>query len=595
MREKDPLVRPSRACWLLAIPLLATACDRGPTPPGNAAAGAARAALPAPGAPPGPAEGIIPGSRAPGTAELQFVDVAEAVGLHFTHHDGRSGRKYVLEIVGSGAAFFDHDGDGDADVYLVDGTDLPGATGAPDASDQLFENRGGTFTNITASSGIAGEKGYGHGCAAADLDGDGKLDLYVANRGDNFLWQNQGAGSFVDVARTTGVTEPRWSTACACADHDLDGDVDIFVANYLEYSLESPPWCGLKEKGIAAYCEPNDFPGQPDALYRNDGGKFVEVAKAAGVDDPNGKGLGAVWGDYDNDGDPDLFVANDSTENRLFKNLGNGKLEEIGFRAGVAVSENGVVQNGMGTTFGDWDNDGWLDLTVTNYADQSNSLHRNDRNGYFTDITTSSRTGAVTFPFLGWATELFDPDNDGFLDLFVANGHLHDNLSELGQSGTYAQRNLLFFNQRDGTFSERSLALGPGLALVEVSRGAAFADLDLDGDVDILVTNSHGPVRLLRNDGGNRNRWLGVRVLDPRGHETCIGARLTLQAGGSTQIREVRSGGGYLSQNELRVTFGLGQAARVDRLEVRWPSGRSVSLEGLEPNRTLEVREPPAR
>jgi hypothetical protein len=532
-----------------------------------------------------------PTSGVDGNAAVQFVDVAEASGIHFTHFDGRSGRKYVLEIVGSGAAFFDYDGDADPDIYLVNGAALPGYEGPPGSTDLLYENRGGSFTDVTEKAGIR-QSAYGHGCAAGDYDGDGDLDLYVTRFGDNALYRNNGNGTFTDVAKEAGVTEPNWSTSCAFADYDLDGDLDLYVVNYLEFSVAENPWCGLKEKGFRAYCEPNNFPGQPDALYRNNGnGTFTNVTKEAGVLD-RGKGLGVVWGDYDNDGDPDLYVANDSTENLLYRNRGNGTFEEVGFASGVAVSQDGVVQNGMGTAFGDWNNDGWLDLIVTNYAKQMNSLYRNDGDGFFTDLSTSSRTGAVSYPEVGWGTEFFDYDNDGWLDIFVANGHLHDNLADLGQEGTYGQRNFLFKNRRDGTFDEISNHLGPSMRLEEVSRGAAFADYDLDGDVDILVTNSHGPPRLLRNDGGNRGHWLAILLAPANGHADAIGARVIARVGNTMQLREVRSGSGYLSQNELKMIFGLGDSTAVDRLEIAWPSGRKQVLEHVPANQTLTVREP---
>lgn len=525
------------------------------------------------------------------TSAIQFVDVAEQSGIRFSHVDGRSGQKYVLEIVGSGAAFFDYDDDGDPDLYLVNGTASPGSGASSPATDRLYENVGGSFTDVTEKAGVK-DSGYGHGCAAGDYDGDGDLDLHVTNYGDNYLYRNNGNGTFTDAAKSAGVTEPRWSTSCAFADYDLDGDLDLYVVNYLELSTDKNPWCGLKEKGIRAYCEPNNFPGQPDALYRNNGdGTFADVTREAGVYDSNGKGLGVVWGDYDNDGDPDIYVANDSTENSLYRNNGDGTFEDVAFLTGVAVSKDGVVLNGMGTTFGDWDNDGWLDLTVTNYEKQTNTLYRNDRDGYFSDVTTSSKTGPATFPMVGWATELIDHDNDGYLDLFVANGHLHDNVVELGQEGTYGQRNFFFVNQRDGTFSERSSELGPGMRLEDVSRGAAFADYDLDGDIDILVTNSNGPARLLRNDGGNRNNWLAVKVTGSKGRGDAIGARVTARIGESLQVREVRSGSGYLSQNELKVMFGLGDRTSVDSLEIRWPSGRTQRLEGIPANQTITVVE----
>ncbi|MBI1927124.1 CRTAC1 family protein [Candidatus Poribacteria bacterium] len=526
------------------------------------------------------------------SAEIQFVDVTEAAGIHFTHVDGRSGQKYFMETLGSGAAFFDYDNDGDADLYLVNGAPLPGYQGTETPTNHLYENNGdGTFTDVTEKAGV-GDTGYGHGCAVGDYDNDGDLDLYVTNYGPNVLYRNNGDGTFTDVTGEAGVGDAHWSTSCAFADYDRDGDLDLYVVNYIEFNIAENPWCGLKEKGLRAYCEPNNFPGQPDILYRNNGdGTFTDVTKGAGIYNPNGKGLGVVWGDYNNDGYPDLYVANDSTENFLYQNKGDGMFEEVGFMAGVALNENGVAENGMGTAFGDWDNDGWLDLTVTNYANQTNTLYHNDRGGFFSDVTTPSQTGRISYPYLGWATAFIDYDNDGYLDLFVANGHLHDNLKELGQEGTYGQRNLLFRNNHDGTFTDVSTEAGPGMALEDVSRGAAFADYDLDGDIDLLVTNSNSSPRLLRNDGGNRNNWLAIRLIGTKGLTDAIGARVTIRTGALSQIREIQSGSGYLSQNELTILFGLGNRTIVDTMEIRWPGGGEEQMEGVPANQFIVVTE----
>ena len=519
-------------------------------------------------------------------AELQFTDVTHEAGIHWTHIDGRSGQKYFMETLGSGAAFFDYDSDGAPDLYLVNGAPLPGYDAAVNQNtdktittitadfysrptNSLFRNNGdGTFTDVTEDAGV-GDTGYGHGCAVGDYDNDGHPDIYVTNYGENRLYRNNGNGTFSDVTEKAGVAEPRWSTGCAFADYDNDGHLDLYVVNYIVFNLEENPWCGLKEKGIRAYCEPDNFPAQSDTLFRNNGdGTFTDVTKSAGIYNTTGKGLGVVWGDYNNDGAPDIYVANDSTENLFYRNNGDGTFEEVGFMVGVALSENGAAENGMGTTFGDYDNDGWLDLTVTNYAQQTNTLYHNDSDGFFTDATTTTKTAQVTYPYLGWATAFIDYDNDGYRDIFVANGHLHENLMELGQEGTYGQRNLLFQNRRDGTFAEVAETLGEAMQIADVSRGATFADYDLDGDIDICVTNANAPPRLLRNDGGNRNNWLQIRL-----PASAIGTRVKVTTGNLTQTREVRSGDGYLSQSELKLHFGLGMRAVVDSVEVRYQSG----------------------
>ena len=468
---------------------------------------------------------LIPAISA--NTNIQFVDVTQEAGIHWKHVDGRSGQKYFMETLGSGAAFFDYDADGDPDLYFVNGAPLPGYVSQEIPTNCLYQNNGdGTFTDVTEKAGV-GDTGYGHGCAVGDYNNDGKLDLYVTNYGVNRLYRNNGDGTFTEVAEAAGVTEPRWSTSCAFADYDRDGNLDLYVVNYIVFDIDENPWCGFKEKGIRAYCEPDNFTAQSDTLYRNNGdGTFTDVTKTVGIYNTTGKGLGVVWGDYNNDGTPDLYVANDSTENLFYHNNGDGTFEEVGFMVGVALSEDGVAENGMGTAFGDWNNDGWLDLTVTNYAQQTNTLYHNDADGFFTDTTATTKTAQLTYPYLGWATAFIDYDNDGYQDLFVANGHLHENLAELGQEGTYGQRNLLFRNSANNTFAEVSETLGPGMKLEDVSRGATFADYDLDGDIDIVVTNSNTAPRLLRNDGGNGKKLVTDPIDgDKRFHGCDWGAR----------------------------------------------------------------------
>ena len=536
-------------------------------------------------------QGILIGSVSADT-NIQFVDVTLEAGIHWKHVDGRSGQKYFMETLGSGAAFFDYDADGDPDLYFVNGAPLPGYVSQEIPTNCLYQNNGdGTFTDVTEKAGV-GDTGYGHGCAVGDYNNDGKLDLYVTNYGTNQLYRNNGDGTFTEVAEAAGVTEPRWSTSCAFADYNRDGNLDLYVVNYIVYDLDENPWCGLKENGIRAYCEPDNFTAQSDTLYRNNGdGTFTDVTKSAGIHNVTGKGLGVVWGDYNNDGTSDIYVANDSTENLFYQNNGDGTFEEVGFMVGVALSEDGAAENGMGTAFGDWNNDGWLDLTVTNYAQQTNTLYHNDADGFFTDATATTKTAQITYPYLGWATAFIDYDNDGYQDLFVANGHLHENLAELGQEGTYGQRNLLFRNNANNTFTEVSETLGSGMKLADVSRGATFADYDLDGDIDIVVTNSNTAPRLLRNNGGNRQNWLQIRLTATKGSPDAIGTRVKITTAKLTQTREVRSGDGYLSQQDLTLHFGIGDYEQVDSIEVRWQSGTKQILGSVSANQMLFLEE----
>ncbi|MDE0016000.1 MAG: CRTAC1 family protein [Candidatus Poribacteria bacterium] len=523
---------------------------------------------------------------------IQFVDVTQEAGIHWKHTDGRSGQKYFMETLGSGAAFFDYDADGDPDLYFVNGAPLPGYVAQAVPTNCLYRNNGdGTFTDVTEESGV-GDTGYGHGCAVGDYNNDGQLDLYVTNYGTNRLYRNNGDGTFTDVAEIAGVTEPRWSASCAFADYDRDGNLDLYVVNYIVFDIDENPWCGLKEKGIRAYCEPDNFPAQSDTLFRNNGdGTFTDVTKSAGIYNITGKGLGVVWGDYNNDGAPDVYVANDSTENFFYHNNGDGTFEEVGFMVGVALSEDGAAENGMGTAFGDWNNDGWLDLTVTNYAQQTNTLYHNDADGFFTDATATTKTAQLTYPYLGWATAFIDYDNDGYQDLFVANGHLHENLAELRQQGTYGQRNLLFRNNYNGTFTEVSETLGPGMKLEDVSRGATFADYDSDGDIDIVVTNSNTAPRLLRNDGGNQKNYLQIRLIATQGTTDAIGARIKITTGELTQTREVRSGDGYLSQRDLTLHFGVADYVQIDSIEIQWQSGAKQLIKSVPANQVLSLKE----
>ena len=550
-------------------------------------------------------------SGLPVRAQFHFTEVpaqataAESLfrgtGIHFQHTDGRSGERYFVETLGSGAAWFDYDRDGDLDIYFVNGADLPENRSDVPPTNALYRNNGdGTFADVTSDAGV-GDTGYGFGCCVGDYDNDGYSDLYVTNFGPNLLYHNNGDGTFTDMTHEAGVGDERWGASAAFADYDNDGNIDLFVANYVTYQLENNQEC--YERGIRAYCPPADFAGAQDVLYRNNGdGTFTDVTQKAGFINSNGKGLGVVWGDYDNDGYADLSVANDTTPDTLYWNKGDGTFMEVGTFVGIAYSGRGTALSGMGISFGDYDNDGWLDRVVTNFQDEPNTLHHNDGIGentglppVFADTTYASSLGRPSLPYLAWGVDFVDLDNDGHQDIFAANGHVHDKAEEINrdvnQSSTYAQRNQVFRNRGDGGFDEISEGIGSGLHMKKVSRGAAFGDYDNDGDLDILITNSNQTPDLLRNDSVNSNHWLILQTIGTLSNRDGIGARVKVFAGGISQIREVKSGSSYLSQSDMRLHFGLGETSQADMVEIRWPSGLVERFESVKANQILKAIE----
>jgi len=514
---------------------------------------------------------------APTAAEVQFVDATAAAGIAFHHRHGGTGEKYPMETMGSGVVFFDYDADGWLDLYFVNSAG-PGA---------LYRNKGdGTYADATALAGVA-DSGYGLGCAAADYDGDGDLDLYITCYGPNILYRNEGDGTFTDATAAAKVAGPQManpgmSTGTAFADHDADGDLDLFVGNYAEFrpALHKP--C-IRGEGIAVYCGPEAFAPQRDVFYRNDGnGTFTDIADEVGLLPAAAKELGAFFIDYDQDRDPDLYVAGDRSPNLLYRNDG-GHFAEVGALAGVAYNDMGKPLAGMGVDVGDYDNDGLFDFLVTNYQWETNSLYRNLGNGFFADITFQSGLGVPSLQFLAWGTFFFDYDNDGDRDIFVANGHLDDNIERF-DAVTYEQQNQVFRNDGRGRFEDMSNLVGPGLLLKQVSRGAAMGDYDNDGDLDVAVTNNNQPAVLLRNDGGNANHWLSLRLVGD-----LVGAEVRVTAGDLMQVDVVRTGSSYMCQSALRPFFGLGDRTLVDELEIRWPSGKVQLLQDVPVDQILTV------
>jgi hypothetical protein len=514
---------------------------------------------------------------------VRFTDITRESGVSFHHVNGASPDKHLVETMGSGGLFFDYDNDGWIDLFLVDGGSLADARVASQAKHRLYRNRGnGTFEDVTAKSGIR-HRDYGMGACAGDYDNDGWIDLYVTNFGPNALYRNRGDGSFTDVTAFAHVGEPRWSASCAFADLDKDGDLDLFVVNYVDADRQKTPYCGNAKLAQRFYCHPLNYPSLPNTLYRNDGrGVFTDVSAASGIGAHRGNGLGVVVTDYDGDGWPDVFVANDSVANVLFRNTGKLRFVETALGAGVAVATDGKARAGMGVDAGDYDGDGREDVVVTNLDFETHSLFRNVGDGLFEYTTRTSGLGFATLPFVGFGVAFLDADNDMQLDIAIANGHIMDNAPVYRSGTTYAQRNLFFRNAGSKRFVEIGRNAGDGFALEKVSRGLVAGDIDNDGDLDLVVTNNGQSADVLRNDSVRGNSLL-VRA--------AIGARVRVTAGGQTQVRDVRAGSSYLGQNDLRVHFGLGHAAMADRVEVTWPSERVEVLSTVAVNQIVTIHE----
>jgi hypothetical protein len=520
----------------------------------------------------------------------QFTDITAQAGITFKHVFSPE-KKYIVESMSGGVALFDYDNDGYLDIYFVNSLTVDLATKHQKTKSALYHNNGdGTFTDVTDKAGV-GDVGFGMGVAVGDYNNDGFDDLYVTCLGQNHLFKNNGNGTFTDVTTKAGVGDPRWSTGAAFVDYDNDGKLDLFVSNYIDFDLDRLPEFGkghtCQFKGVPVQCGPRGLPGAGDSLYHNNGdGTFTDVSKKAGVSDPNGYyGLGVICSDFDDDGFVDIFVANDSTPNFLYHNNGDGTFKEIGFTSGTAVNGSGSEQGSMGVTVGDYDHHGKLDLFITNFDDEYNILYHNDGHNGFTDVSYAAKVAEVSLPYVGWGTKFFDYDNDGWVDLFVANGHAYP------QRDHYRQRELLHHNNRDGTFSEVAAQMGSALMQERAGRGVAFGDIDNDGDIDIVVNDLDGSPQLLRNDGGNSNNSVLIKTVGVNSNRDGIGARVKVVSGDLTQIDEVRSGGSYLSQNDLRLHFGLEKRTTVDLIEVRWPSGVIDRITGLSANRILTIKE----
>ena len=568
-------------CFVL---LLLSACKQPTqtTAPANTAPEAVAVASPSPSPTPPRPSGAI-----------EFTDVTAEAGIRFKHNSGAFGKKYLPETIGAGAAFLDYDNDGWQDVLLVNSMDWPENKKRKSFPALYHNNKDGTFTDVTHQVGLGVEM-YGLGVAVADYDNDGNQDIYITCVGPNRLFRNLGAGKFADVTARAGVGDPGFSTSAAWFDFDHDGKLDLFVGNYVEWTVQTDQHCTLDGKN-KSYCTPQTYKGQSASLYKNRGnGTFENVTERAGLNDPAGKTLGVALLDYDDDGWMDLFVANDTEPNKLYRNNHNGTFTDNAVVAGVAFSESGTARAGMGVDAADYDGSGKQSVVIGNFTNESIALYHNDGSGLFTDEASSSGIGKMSAQSLTFACFFFDYDLDGLLDIFAANGHVSDDIAVVQPSVKYAQPPHLFRNRGKKKFEEVTAKLGRALNRAIVGRGAAYGDFDNDGDLDLLLTTNNGPARLLRNDNANQNDLLRVKTVGARSNRDGIGAKVVVKtAKGRTLFQMVRTGSSYCSQSELPLTFGLGtpEEGTTLTIEVTWPGNQKETIANVKANQSVTVQE----
>ena len=543
--------------------------------------------------------GLADPARLDGTRlGFSFKEVAAEAGLSATTvFGGKEANRYLLETTGTGVALFDYDGDGFLDVFLVNGTTLEGFPKGKEPINHLFRSRGnGTFEDVTARAGV-GASGWGQGACTGDYDNDGHEDLYVTYYGQNRLYHNRGDGTFEDVTARAGLLDKRtrWGTGCAFLDYDRDGRLDLLAANYIDLDLARAPTpdSGLcRYKGVKVACGPPGLTGGKNVLFHNRGdGTFEDVSDKSGITKASGTyGLGVSTLDFDDDGWVDAYVANDSNPSALYRNNHDGTFTDVAVTSGCAYSQDGKPQAGMGVAIGDYDHNGTMDIFMTNFAGDTSTLYANSGQGFCDDRTFAAGIGVNT-RWLGWATAFVDLGNDGWLDLFLANGHVYPEVAQLKTEAAYAQRKVVYINRGNGRFEDVTEQLGAPATTPRAARGAAFGDVDNDGDVDIVISNVNAPPDLFRTDTEAGRHWLLVKLTGTTSNRSAIGARVGCTAGGMTQWEEVRGGGSYISQNDLRVHFGLGETTKVDRLWVRWPSGLEEEWRELAADQILPLRE----
>jgi hypothetical protein len=526
---------------------------------------------------------------APTPSAVAFTDVTAASGITFVHNNGRAGQKYLPETMGTGGAFVDLNNDGRLDIVLINGRDWkPGGRKTLPA---LYKNNGnGTFTNVVSGSGFDVSL-YGMGVAAGDYDNDGLDDLYVTAIEGDRLFHNDGNFKFRDVTKPSGIQNANFGTSAAWLDYDRDGRLDLFVANYVQWSLEKDVYCSLDGKA-KTYCTPESYQGVASKLFRNTGGgRFQDVSGKAGVADPASKSLGVAVLDFDSDGWPDLFVANDTQPNKLYRNNHDGTFAETGVAAGVAFSEDGVARGAMGVDAIDYDRSGRPHLLVGNFSNQMLALYRNEGNGLFIDVAPASSVGRVSLLSLAFAVFFMDYDLDGLPDIFAANGHIEEAIGRVQPKVQFKQIPHMFRNLGGGRFDSVGPSLGPAFNVAQVARGAAYGDFDRDGDLDLLITNNDGPARLLRNDGGNRNHWLTIKTQGVKANRDGIGAVVRVETADGVSVQTVHSGSSYCSQSDLAVTFGLGKNTAAKSIQIDWPSGTKDRIANVAGDRIVTIQE----
>lgn len=540
-----------------------------------------------------------PGAKAikcSGRVVPQLEDVTAKAGIHFTHTSDPS-KKYIVESMSGGVILIDYDRDGWPDIYFTNAPTVAMAIKGGKSMGALYRNNhDGTFTDVTAKSGLT-TACFAMGGAVGDYDNDGWPDLYITCLGGNVLYHNNGNGTFTDVTAKAGVADGRWSTGAAFGDYDGDGNVDLMVTNYVDFHLNDMPGFGsqpyCKWRGMDVQCGPRGLKGAGDSLFHNNGdGTFTNVAEAAGVSDPDGYyGMGVIWADFNNTGRPDIYIANDSTPKYLYQNQGNGKFKDIGLQSGTAVSEDGSEQASMGIAVGDYLHNGRPSLYVTNFEDENDLLYRNDGDWNFTEVSYPSGVAMPSLPWVKWGTAFVDVDNDGWLDLITVTGHVYPQVDSLPSGAGYREPKLLDLNQKNGTFCDASGEAGPALMEKRVSRGLAVGDLFNDGNMDAVIGDLDGSPMILRNHGVPGRHWVSFELAGTRSNRLALNARIKLIAGGMTQTSEIHSGGSYLSQSDLRVHFGLGDAKKIDSVEIHWPSGKLDRFSNLDVDKFYSVLE----